>query len=140
MTAKEKEKYQSIHMWLRYHFGKADKCENENCEFKKPKRFEYALKKGSEYEYKRENFMMFCASCHRKYDGSVGKKGMSHNGKLAHNIKPVVQKTLNGITINTFPSITIASRVTKTHITGISNVLSGLVKTANDYKWEYKIN
>lgn len=58
--------YGGIHMWLRATFGKARKC--EFCNGLKAKRFEWALVKGKRYERKRENFIMLCPSCHRKYD------------------------------------------------------------------------
>lgn len=59
--------YSTLHTWLRLHFGRADRCENLQCT-KKSKKFNYAKIKGYEYEYKRENFVMLCASCHFYYD------------------------------------------------------------------------
>ena len=71
--------YGAVHMWLRSTYGKANKCENPDCVYPRkndrkelliaPKRFEYALLRGKKYSRKRENFIMMCASCHRKYDG-----------------------------------------------------------------------
>ena len=60
-------KYQAIHNWLRKNFGKANKCENKECNHRS-KIFEYVLIKGRLYERKRENFKMMCKSCHHKYD------------------------------------------------------------------------
>ena len=72
-------KYGGIHSWLVRMFGKANKCENLLCVYprknkggnivKMAKRFEYALMVGKKYERKRENYIMLCPSCHRKYDG-----------------------------------------------------------------------
>ena len=59
--------YNLIHQWVRYHYGKASKCENEKCE-DKSKNFEWALKKGKRYIKNRRNFIQMCVSCHRKYD------------------------------------------------------------------------
>lgn len=61
-----------IHQWLIYHLGKANKCENKSCK-KIGKRFEYALIDGKPYDRKRENYMMLCSQCHRKYDWDSGK-------------------------------------------------------------------
>ena len=70
--------YFAKHIWLKTHFGKASKCENPNCVYprknaagsilKKPKRYDWALIRGREYEHKRENFIQLCPSCHKKYD------------------------------------------------------------------------
>lgn len=59
--------YQAIHKWLTAHYGKANKCENEDCKGVSLK-FHWAKKQGCKYDYKRENFLMLCISCHRKYD------------------------------------------------------------------------
>lgn len=57
----------AIHRWLNKNFGKPYKCESKNCK-NKSKVFDLALKKGKKYERKRENFLMLCRSCHKKYD------------------------------------------------------------------------
>ena len=59
--------YRALHQWLQREFGKADRCENPQCEHK-IKKFEWALLKGKKYERKRENFWRLCQSCHAKYD------------------------------------------------------------------------
>lgn len=60
-------KYQRIHYWIRKNFGKADRCENDDCEGTS-KKYEWALKKGKSYEKNINNFKMMCKSCHVKYD------------------------------------------------------------------------
>jgi len=48
MTPRRKAKdsnYYAVHKWLK---DKANKCENNDCNYKNPKRFEYALIKGKE--------------------------------------------------------------------------------------------
>ena len=62
--------YSNIHKWLNLTFGKADKCENINCQYKNPKRYEWAKLKNKNYKRKRENFIMLCKSCHERYDKS----------------------------------------------------------------------
>lgn len=62
-----KPEYARIHGWLRWNFTKTDKCESLSC-LKNNKNFEWALLNGKTYEKKRENFIVLCRSCHRKYD------------------------------------------------------------------------
>lgn len=57
------ESYGAIHNWLLKHFSKGA------CEFCGGRRFvEFALKKGFEHKHKRENYLLLCSSCHKKYD------------------------------------------------------------------------
>jgi hypothetical protein len=35
---------------------------------RRPSKFHWALKRGCNYEHKRENFISLCVSCHRRYD------------------------------------------------------------------------
>lgn len=69
----EKYGYWAVHNWLKYNFGKADKCEMESCK-KISKNFEWAKKIGKEYIKDRNNFLKLCRSCHRKYDYTVEKR------------------------------------------------------------------
>jgi len=64
------KKYHQIHHWLKINFGKAYKCENKNCK-NISKLFSWALKNSCEYEFKRENYLMLCRSCHAKIDISL---------------------------------------------------------------------
>jgi hypothetical protein len=59
--------YVAKHSWIKKHCGKAHKCENEECLYKNPKRYEWANVSG-EYRREREDYMMLCPSCHRKKD------------------------------------------------------------------------
>jgi len=85
--------YHRVHQWIAYHYGKASKCENKDCTFKNPKRYEWALIKGNEYEKNINNFMQLCCSCHRKYDYtdehrkklSLAKLGKPPNNKGVDN-------------------------------------------------------
>lgn len=65
--------YHAFHMWLRKYYGKADKCENNECT-KKSKRFEYALIKNKRHAHNRKNYIMLCSSCHKKYDMTSKRK------------------------------------------------------------------
>ena len=83
------EDYGNIHTWLKNNYGKASKCENKDCTYKSPKRYEWALIKGKQHKKDRDNYMQLCPSCHRKYDLtaqireniSKGKKGVSAHNK-----------------------------------------------------------
>ena len=57
----------AIHTWLRYHYGKADHCENVDC-LGLSNTFEWSKLQGKEYERKRENFWQLCKKCHVIYD------------------------------------------------------------------------
>lgn len=73
--------YNSLHWWIRRVLGSAIKCENPSCEGKS-KFFEWALKKGKQYEKKRKNFWQLCRSCHFKYDLSKYKEKRFNEGRL----------------------------------------------------------
>ena len=75
------KQYQTIHCWIRYHYGSANKCENKKCKSENIKWFEWALKKGKEYEKNIKNFKQLCGSCHKIYDCTDGfrEKMRKHN-------------------------------------------------------------
>ena len=66
---KYKEKYYTIHRWLRKNYGDATMCSFDN---KHKALYDWALLKGKKYEYKRENFIQLCKKCHFKYDRVIG--------------------------------------------------------------------
>lgn len=127
--------YFRSHAWLIYWHGRASKCENPDCSYKNPKRYEWALIKGKRHEKKRENYFQLCASCHRKYDYTENQRhklSASRKGQPAKNKKKVV---LNSKFI--YDSLTEASKKTGVSITSISNNLSGLSKKTKVGVWEY---
>jgi len=64
--------YVAKHLWIVKHYGKANKCQNVECGFDKPKRFEWASITDKPTR-KRNDYIMLCCSCHRKYDmGLIG--------------------------------------------------------------------
>ena len=133
MNTKE---YFQAHAWIIYHYGKASKCENENCTYENPKRYEWALIKGKKPEKSRDNYMQLCPSCHRKYDFTEEqreKMSKAKKGKPAKNKRVVVLEGLRE-----FPSITQAAHEMGISITSISNNLSGLSKTTKVGKWSYR--
>jgi len=67
--------YVAKHRWIVKHYGKSNKCENVDCVYVNPKRFEWANISG-EYKREREDYMMLCSSCHRIKDkGNTCKHG-----------------------------------------------------------------
>lgn len=63
-----KKTYNNVHYLIRKTYGKADHC--EFCNIKGAKKYEWALLKGKDIEFKRENFIQLCKSCHSKYDNA----------------------------------------------------------------------
>lgn len=59
--------YGTLHDWVKKNKGKASKCIMGNCNGKS-KVFDWALKEGCKYEWKLENYIELCRSCHKKYD------------------------------------------------------------------------
>jgi hypothetical protein len=57
----------SIHFWIRYHWGKADHCDNFNC-LGNSNHFEWSNKKKHVYTRNREDYQQLCRTCHRQYD------------------------------------------------------------------------
>lgn len=67
--------YVAKHLWIVKHYGSANKCENPNCKFENPKRYEWANISGV-YHRERSDYMMLCPSCHRRMDkGAYCKRG-----------------------------------------------------------------
>lgn len=89
------EKYQEIHHWLRKNFGKATKCDNKDCT-KKSVSYQWALRTGFEYYFKRKSFQMLCRSCHAKIDVTAyTRKKMSKIARenVGHLFKSVIHCT-----------------------------------------------
>lgn len=75
-----KKDYNAIHNWLRTVYGKPNKCDNIKCKGIGSGKFDWAKVKDKEYDFKRENFIMLCKSCHYYYDEkfkNIRKKEMA---------------------------------------------------------------
>jgi len=132
--------YFRCHSWLIYWFGRANKCENNACNFENPKRFEWALRKKYNYEKNRNNYIMLCPSCHRKYDMTDeirNKMSKSKKGCDAKNKTPIESISSNGVLIK-YLSITQAYNETGISITSINNNLKNKSKTAGGLIWHYQ--
>lgn len=62
-----KMSYSGLHTWVRNQIGNAAFCSKDPSH--NAKRYEWALKKGFEYEKNIDNFIQLCKSCHVIYDG-----------------------------------------------------------------------
>ena len=62
----EKVGYHGIHKRMVARYGKANRCEDENCDGVS-KRFEWANISG-EYKWERNDWKMLCKKCHFKFD------------------------------------------------------------------------
>ena len=83
--------YASTHNWLKFHFSKADRCENIDCP-KTSNTFQWALLKCKKYEKKRENFIMLCRVCHCKYDNWIKKMWSTREKNGNHFLKLSIPK------------------------------------------------
>lgn len=63
----DKANYQALHTWIRTHHGKADCCENPQCEGKS-RQYQWALRPGRKYSRQVEDYIKLCRSCHQKMD------------------------------------------------------------------------
>jgi hypothetical protein len=68
---KYSKKYHRAHYYLRTKHGKANKCESKKCSGVS-KKYEWALKKGKEYSFNKNDYLQLCKSCHSKYDYKGG--------------------------------------------------------------------
>lgn len=138
---KKDKEYFRIHSWISYHHGKANKCENENCESENPKRYEWALLKGKDYVKNRNNYIMLCPSCHRKYDytdkqkekQSLAKKGVEAKNKIC-----VYQYTLDNVFVKKHSSFTDAAKYVGGIPSAFSALKRGRLKTYKNYIWKFE--
>lgn len=77
----DKVKYVSMHMYIHYHYGKADCCESDMCISDNPKNFEWANLSGT-YNRDIKDWKKLCIPCHKKMDwlrryGNKCRKGHS---------------------------------------------------------------
>lgn len=75
----------ALHMWVRRHYGKPYKCEQEGCKYPreknnwakelmlKAKQYHWANISGK-YKRDRRDWMMLCVSCHHKMDRLTAKQ------------------------------------------------------------------
>lgn len=116
MNKSKTKHYANFHAHLKRKFGKALKCENKECTFDSPKRFEWALLKGKEYSKNPNDYIQLCVSCHRRYDFTEQQRSRmsaSHTGKINpksqgsnhFKSKPIIQCDLIGNEIRRWDSV-----------------------------------
>lgn len=59
--------YRGKHYRISILYGKADKCENINCQNRNPKRYEWANISGNYLEDKKD-WIKLCVTCHKRMD------------------------------------------------------------------------
>lgn len=127
--------YQSIHHFLGRKIGKANKCENPECEGKSDN-YEWALKKGCQYDQNVENFIQLCTPCHRKYDF---KEETRSKIKKSRKVKPIIQINNEGGAVREFISICSAVGLLSINKGSLMQVLKGKRKTVSGFKFKYKV-
>lgn len=63
----DKASYAAKHIWVKYHFGKADHC--ENCLSKDRKMYHWSNISGN-YLRDRDDWQQLCVPCHKAFDKS----------------------------------------------------------------------
>jgi hypothetical protein len=58
--------YTAKHIWIKYHYGKAQSCENVDCSGVS-KTYHWSNISGT-YQRDRKDWQQLCVSCHKKYD------------------------------------------------------------------------
>lgn len=74
------------------------------------------------------------ANCNYGKHNKNIKDSLTNNDKISQRI---VQKSLDGIVLNIYPSVREASRITGYNNGNISRCARGIYKSAGGYKWEY---
>ena len=146
MNIKPKYHYRIVHDWLGKHYGKADKCESNDCSGKSAT-YEYCLKKGKRHERKRGNYSMLCRSCHRKYDlTDAEKKRLSDMvaGKFNENLKYGSLSRQRSVVLTSENKIFKSGRKLADYLgvnkSSIYMVLNGQRKTILGHKIKYAVN
>lgn len=89
LNKEDLSKYNSTHMWLYRHFGKASKC--EHCGNKEAKQYEWANISGK-YKRERTDFLELCQSCHSKMDNAKKLNNCCRKGHDYLVIPPYIRK------------------------------------------------
>lgn len=117
--------YTRVHNWIRSKHKSAFKCVNKKCP-KTSNIFDWALKHGKMYDSNIKNFKQLCRKCHQQYD--------RHRHYFA-----VVQFSLKGKKLKTFPSLGHAAKALKRRSAGriCSHIVGKGGHSAYGYIWQY---
>jgi len=77
--------YGAIHVWMRFKYGKAKRCEGKSCKGIS-KIFDWAMLREKSYDFKRENFIQLCRSCHSIYDCTDEKRRKMRVINMGHSV------------------------------------------------------
>lgn len=66
----EDKHYCKVHGWINIIYGKADHCNNINCDGYSTT-YNWAKIRNKEHDYKVENYTQLCMKCHKIYDLNV---------------------------------------------------------------------
>ena len=127
--------YQAIHIWLKNHYGIANMCECNKCNGKS-KKYQWALLKNKNHSHNRENYIMLCSSCHRKYDMSNKLKIDIANTKMKD--KKILQYSKQNKLINTWNNLYSISILLNINKNAVCNCLNNRAKTSAGFIWKYK--
>jgi len=114
-TCISRNEYLAIHSWIRYKYGSANHCEGISCTGIS-KRFEWALRKGFQYERNIDAFIPLCKSCHVIYDEVTPRLVIMLKSKEVLDkvnkakLKPIDQYSIKGELIKTWGSMTEAAQ------------------------------
>lgn len=134
----DKNLYERIHYWLRKTFDKPTKCEGDKCNGRTTY-LTYALVKGKKYEFKRENYIVLCKSCHTKYDSTERGREINRNilkNYGQYNKKEVAQFSLSGEFIKSWDSIVSASRSLGLNHNAITKCATGVSNNSGGFIWK----
>lgn len=90
----DKASYRAKHIWVQFHYGKADKCEFDNTH--KSSRFHWSNISG---QYLRDisDWQKLCPKCHKQFDkktnGHNWKYGTRHSCSKGHEYTPENTRT-----------------------------------------------
>ncbi len=124
-----KSRHSKYHEKVKKKAGKASKCENPDCSYPNPKRYEWALRKGHSYSADPADYIQLCPSCHRKYDYTedhknklkAAKYGDKHNAAKLKNDQVIEIRDL----IKSGAKLTDIAKKYNVHPTTISDIKSG---------------
>ena len=134
--------YKNCHAYINRKYGKALKCENVSCNYKNPKRFEWALLKGRNYSKNIEDYIQLCPSCHSYYDfiSSLTRNRQFRTSIMGANnskSKPILQYTLEGDLVKRWESVSMCARELKVCRSNVFANLRGKTKYVRSFVFKY---
>ncbi len=136
-----RDEHVRLHQKLRKFYGSASKCENEDCQIKSPKRFEWALRKGHIYSDKAEDYIQLCCSCHRKYDMKEDFPELMRSlniGNISRRMRPVCRTNISTGITDEYKSVWHAHVATGMSRNTIHKSIRGINSKKSNLRWKYK--